>query len=216
MKRIKKMVSLLLLAALTVTSLPLGIDASELPDQTLSAAMTELGYRSMALSMEQIEEKTTVGNYLEAYDGAVPGVDYSENRISYMADTREEALRIAECYNAKLDFYEYGFAGAIVDFTDEINYVESNSLEDTDEIPVDVMDLVELSATAGNSMPAIYPSIIHYTVDDYSATEEIMDLDADSIVLAEECAIAENEFAAAPVTSYSFNTVVPERVSGND
>lgn len=167
-----KVTSFLLSISLLVTSLP--FTAFALPKDTVEVMdyLAEIGYEELELNSSQRSEKVELQDYTKDLSELVEDVDYSANRINYMADTEAEALKIAECYNARLVFYDYGIAAAEVDFNDEQDLKAKLSGAVKERIPTDVPSLIALAADTSNNLPAIYPSTI-FCIDDEENSAKI-------------------------------------------
>jgi|GEM_PF-4983231 len=114
--------------------------------------LLSLGYHGMGLTMSDLDEKKELKKQLEVLRSQEEGVDYSDDEIVYMADTKEEALEIADCYDARLVFYQYGVAKAVVDFSEELAVAG----EDADsDVPQNIEDIVTLSSEY-NGLPVVY------------------------------------------------------------
>ncbi len=157
----------------------------------LDDSVLELGYHGMQLDSEQLSKKSGLKSTAESLKKLESDTDYAGNRITYMAETKAEALAIADCYNAELVFYEYGVAAALVDFTDELSYINVN--ENVCDVPTDIPEIISMASDSNNNLPAVYPDYI-YRLDD----EEIV-LDAD------ESDLSEIKYMAAAKRGYTTN-----------
>lgn len=226
MKNKLRITSLILSIVMLLTALPTGVlaqtfDFHDEDSISLSSYMLELGYNEMALSAEQKEEKELLKSALADFDPDKEGIAYADNRIAFMADSYIEAMEIAACYNAKLVFFEYGYAGAIVDFTDEKAFVDQNGHSHLN-VPTSVSDLVELAMDTTNKLPAIYPSYIYSAGDDYSDEVVITDENSDEELIQEvsdDCDYIVND----GLDACDFDEIVevaddyfPATVSGNE
>lgn len=155
------------------------LDAENSKNEEVFDTLMSLGYEEMDLSAEDIADKKALVKSIDNLSTLKAGVDYSDNKIVYMADSKEEAEKIASCYGATLNFYSYGVASAIVDFTDELDAVAADaSLKEV--VPTDIVSVFELAADTSNNLPAVYPSMT-YTVDDI----DMQDYEAEALNVAE-------------------------------
>lgn len=205
-----KFVSLLLTSALLMSTIPSDVWASAKTGSNiaLNGYMKELGYHEMGLSSEQVREKKDMKASLGDLDAENEGISYADNRITFMAETKSEASKIAACYNAELVFYSNGIAAALVDFSEE-SAVKNKGLKYTQKIPTSVYDLVELSMDTSNSLPPIYPSFV-YTIDEENETV----LGEQAVLCAEEIASASDSADSAILESA--DEYFPSTVSGNE
>jgi len=162
-KRKQAFLSILLSVAILVMTVPVSAETSDVTSRGLSEELCDLGYCGIGLTDKQIDEKREMADVLDNMSTCTEGKDYASDRISFMADSREEAERIASCYGATLTFFEYGYAGAVVDFSDE-ELLQSDMDGIESDIPTSIEDLVELAGNPDNNLPPIYPSYI-YTVE---------------------------------------------------
>ncbi len=65
------------------------------------------------LSTAQLETSVILGEELDKISELSPGEDYVENEACFLADSKEEALKIAEAYGAELKNYAEGVATLI-------------------------------------------------------------------------------------------------------
>ncbi len=121
-------------------------DSAELPDNEEDAELPE-GVNGMpegyVLSPEEEEAKRELlsHNVLDNFDDLVPGVNYVENEVICMADSREHAQQIAEAYSAELKDYSYGVA--VIDLSDS---------------PLDVASAFAYALDSGLDLPAVEPN----------------------------------------------------------
>ena len=154
------------------------LDAENSKNEEVFDTLMSLGYEEMDLSAEDIADKKALVKSINNLSTLKAGVDYSDNKIVYMADSKEEAEKIASCYGATLNFYSYGVASAIVDFADELDAVAADaSLKEV--VPTDIVSVFELAADTSNNLPAVYPSM-NYKLDDI----DMQDLEAGSFDVA--------------------------------
>lgn len=141
----------------------------------LSDELVSLGYHGFVLNDDMKTKKAELAKVLTemSEDASFDGV-YEANEITFLADSYAEAEQIANCYNAKLDFYDYGVASAVVDFSDEELLLGSLDEEAAEEIPTDIYDVFELSADENNNLPAVYPNFV-YSVEDEAVNDEDFD-----------------------------------------
>lgn len=134
----------------------------------LNESLLELGYHGMELDSEELKEKRDMGKTISALKDAVAGIDYVDDEILYLADSKEEAMAVADCYNAELSFYDYGVASARIDFCDEKEMLTGGA--DIELIPQNIEEVIELSADPSNNLPAVYPNNI-ITIDEFDYVE---------------------------------------------
>ncbi len=120
MKR-KRLISIFLCAAMLVTqALPVYAENADNADNTEEVYLAEIrtkfkgmpaDYSQTAREVElKVKQQKTIG----ALENMTPNVDYVANQIVYLADTKEEALTVAEAYNATLVSYQYRVATALL------------------------------------------------------------------------------------------------------
>lgn len=143
----------------------------------LKGEIQSLGYHGVYLSEKEKQDKSKLHDYIDTLRTQDEGNDYEDNQIVFEADSEEEAIEIASCYNAKLVFYDYGIAAATIDFSDEIEMVEEIKADEAIslkacaqeyDIPICVEDVIEMAASSDNYLPAVYPNYI------YEVEEEIV------------------------------------------
>lgn len=114
---------------------------SALSPMAYAEALTEDGQDIVFDGSEELsEEKLAVAQCL---DGLVAGKDYVSDEITYFADTKQDAERVAEAYGAKLASYSYGVATASVTLS---------AGEDLQDVFLDAVD--------DDKLPKVYPNYI--------------------------------------------------------
>lgn len=96
------------------------------------------------LSSKQMDEKKTLKQHLGEVNSAAEGADYQESEVYFLADTKEEALQVAEGYHATLKEYSYGVATLALGSE------------------TSVTETVALAADTTNNLPAVWPNYISY------------------------------------------------------
>ncbi len=125
----KKVTAVFTAAVLFITSFSIPTEASAVRDAALMA------------------EKQELSATLEDFDRLVPGIDYDSDTLIAEADSYEEALAIAEGYDAELECYSEGIATISVSGNETCR------------------ELLETAASPLNLLPPLYPNSIYHLSD---------------------------------------------------
>jgi len=113
------------------------------------------------LSAAQLDakEKLNANNVLSGLASLVPGVDYVDGEVLFLADSTEYALTVAAAYGAELKSFEYGVAklsladvsvpdavAAGADMNSNLPAVEANYIESVTPIPSEPCDVAAFAA----------------------------------------------------------------------
>lgn len=113
-----------------------------------------MGFCEMELTQSMRADKAELKEVADTLSEYTAGEDYIEDQAVILADTREEAEEIAECYHAEIVSFEYGVA--------------------TLQLDNNITDVIKLAADTANSLPAVYPNVV-YTLCDEITTDENAD-----------------------------------------
>lgn len=117
---------------------------AEISENSVSANEVTENKEEITLSSAQIQEKKLLSSVVKTLSSAVPGKDYAEGEVMFFADSREEALAVAESYHAVLTYYEYGVA--VIAF------------QETDNSVMTVQEAVVQAADPDSDLVAVYPN----------------------------------------------------------
>ena len=114
------------------------------------------------LSREQLEDKQLLieHNSLDIIKGMTEGRDYAARKIVYTANTREDALLIAQAYNSELTYYSDGSLRAVAMLQEGVSVYEA-----------------VVTGLANDTMPPIWPSYITRLEEPAVSEETIEDDD---------------------------------------
>lgn len=147
--------------------------------EDIQIKLHELGFETMSLSDEMIQEKMELSHVADSLRTMEAGEDYLENEVIYFAESQEEAEQIAKCYGGTLSEYEYGVAVAVINAT--------------------VSDAVSFAADANVAMPAVYPNIVYQICDEWEMTgtqmedSELSDMESQDSGLIDEADVEHEE-----------------------
>lgn len=119
------------------------------------------------LSEEQLLEKSKLSENLTFAQSADEGTAYAEKEALFLADTIEEATKIAQGYNADLTSYEYGVG--VITF-------HENGM---------ILKAMTAAADMNNNLPAVWPNYFRYA----NEASEFEDIKSDDLleVIEEPC-----------------------------
>lgn len=127
--------------------------------QGLSEVQLEYGYHGISLNSKARAKKAGLAKMLSSFDDQKAGVDYVKDRVTFLADTEDRAREVASCYNGELVFYQYGVAAVSLDFEEAQAQVNSD-LPSGERLPMNMKELLQLSAREDNNLPAVFPDRI--------------------------------------------------------
>lgn len=134
---------------------------------------------SYKLSDEQIDIKKDAVNMIEHFEESVEGVDYVEDEVYYLADSREEAEEIADAVHGEIISYAYGVA---------IVKLQEYS----------VSEVVYAGISKKTNLPAISPNYILSWDDEYISEDDDASLEEEAneeVYEPEDLAITAAELA---------------------
>lgn len=190
----KKMLALLLAAAMTVTpslqasASETGGNAGKVPisqeliertsgenaEGVTSGAITEgedeKNYpgmpRNYRLSAAQIAEKDDLKDSLEVFSGLLEGEDYAEKEVVLLAQTEEEAEVIAKAYGGTLKEYYRGVT--VISLNDNMH----------------VADALRIAVSRNNNMPVVWPNYYRTTMTEENYLPGDMEVSTEEMLSA--------------------------------
>lgn len=145
------------------------------------------GYHTMSMPSSMMDQKADSMEELSTLSSLTPGVDYVDDKMMILADTYEEAVEIADCYDATLSYYQYG-VGAI------------------DLKPEETVEEILSVAASSADIPALYVDYI-YSIEDFQIDESDID-ESERIIKEDDIIEKENE-------EFSEDNQKPEAVSND-
>jgi len=167
---------------------------TETEAETESAPETEdefPGLRNSALSSEQLADKADLLSHLSEIENLAEGKDYAAGELVFLADTEEEAKKIAAAYGGELARYQYGVG--VVALPDNVTVVEA------------VKAATSSATERGTVLPPAWPNYIYRTCEETGEYSEINGFNIDEMSIMDSSDNIYTDEKAYTVASLGYN-----------